>query len=180
MDMPVDPNEPTYCLCHQVSYGEMIGCDNPECPIEWFHFACVGLNTKPKGRWYCPKCGPPPTAEKKRKWPTALSEESSSTGTVWRHRRTNDATTPRGKATPPEIVYAFLAERAFRSKWWVESGKRWGILISNVKEWAENNNATIIFNDISDNYYISSNKCVCIICIFISFRLGLARGLGQF
>lgn len=30
LDMPVDPNEPTYCLCHQVSYGEMIGCDNPE------------------------------------------------------------------------------------------------------------------------------------------------------
>ena len=29
-DMPVDPNEPTYCLCHQVSYGEMIGCDNPD------------------------------------------------------------------------------------------------------------------------------------------------------
>jgi len=28
LDMPVDPNEPTYCLCHQVSYGEMIGCDN--------------------------------------------------------------------------------------------------------------------------------------------------------
>lgn len=30
LDMPVDPNEPTYCLCHQVSYGEMIGCDNPD------------------------------------------------------------------------------------------------------------------------------------------------------
>ena len=30
LDMPVDPNEPTYCLCHQVSYGEMIGCDNTE------------------------------------------------------------------------------------------------------------------------------------------------------
>lgn len=27
LDMPVDPNEPTYCLCHQVSYGEMIACD---------------------------------------------------------------------------------------------------------------------------------------------------------
>ena len=25
VDMPVDPNEPTYCLCQQVSYGEMIG-----------------------------------------------------------------------------------------------------------------------------------------------------------
>jgi len=63
LDMPVDPNEPTYCLCHQVSYGEMIGCDNPDCPIEWFHFACVGLTTKPKGKWFCPRC----TAERKRK-----------------------------------------------------------------------------------------------------------------
>ncbi|GAB6019761.1 hypothetical protein CHUAL_001311 [Chamberlinius hualienensis] len=63
LDMPVDPNEPTYCLCHQVSYGEMIGCDNPDCPIEWFHFACVGLTSKPKGKWYCPKCSP----ERKKK-----------------------------------------------------------------------------------------------------------------
>jgi hypothetical protein len=30
LDMPVDPNEPTYCVCNQVSYGEMIGCDNPD------------------------------------------------------------------------------------------------------------------------------------------------------
>ncbi|XP_031621200.1 inhibitor of growth protein 4 isoform X2 [Contarinia nasturtii] len=56
LDMPVDPNEPTYCVCQQVSYGEMIGCDNTDCPIEWFHFACVGLTTKPKGKWFCPKC----------------------------------------------------------------------------------------------------------------------------
>lgn len=56
LDMPVDPNEPTYCLCHQVSYGEMIGCDNQDCPIEWFHFGCVGLSSKPKGKWFCPKC----------------------------------------------------------------------------------------------------------------------------
>lgn len=63
LDMPVDPNEPTYCLCHQVSYGEMIGCDNPDCPIEWFHFACVGLTTKPKGKWFCPKC----IADRKKK-----------------------------------------------------------------------------------------------------------------
>lgn len=58
IDMPVDPNEPTYCICQQVSYGEMIGCDNPECPIEWFHFGCIALTTKPKGKWYCPKCLP--------------------------------------------------------------------------------------------------------------------------
>jgi len=48
LDMPVDPNEPTYCLCHQVSYGEMIGCDNNDCLIEWFHFGCVGLTTNPR------------------------------------------------------------------------------------------------------------------------------------
>ncbi|XP_060853817.1 inhibitor of growth protein 4-like [Rhopalosiphum padi] len=55
-DMPVDPNEPTYCLCNQVSYGKMVGCDNPDCPIEWFHFECVKLTTKPKGKWFCSKC----------------------------------------------------------------------------------------------------------------------------
>ena len=27
---PLDPDEPTYCLCKQVSFGEMIGCDNEE------------------------------------------------------------------------------------------------------------------------------------------------------
>ncbi|XP_062850822.1 inhibitor of growth protein 2 isoform X2 [Trichomycterus rosablanca] len=56
VEFNVDPNEPTYCLCEQVSYGEMIGCDNEQCPIEWFHFSCVGLTYKPKGKWYCPKC----------------------------------------------------------------------------------------------------------------------------
>lgn len=52
----IDPDEPTYCLCDQISYGEMIMCDNDLCPIEWFHFSCVTLTTKPKGKWFCPKC----------------------------------------------------------------------------------------------------------------------------
>ncbi|KAF0307714.1 Inhibitor of growth protein 4 [Amphibalanus amphitrite] len=56
LDMPVDPNEPTYCLCNQVSYGDMVGCDNPDCPIEWFHFSCVGLTSSPRGKWFCPRC----------------------------------------------------------------------------------------------------------------------------
>eukprot|EP00252_Welwitschia_mirabilis_P026338 TRINITY_DN8626_c0_g1_i1.p1 TRINITY_DN8626_c0_g1~~TRINITY_DN8626_c0_g1_i1.p1 ORF type:complete len:231 (-),score=55.07 TRINITY_DN8626_c0_g1_i1:745-1437(-) len=56
LDLPVDPNEPTYCFCNQVSYGEMIACDNPECKIEWFHFGCVGIKERPKGKWYCPNC----------------------------------------------------------------------------------------------------------------------------
>lgn len=53
---PVDPDEPTYCLCGQISFGEMICCDNTNCPLEWFHFQCVQLTTKPKGKWYCPQC----------------------------------------------------------------------------------------------------------------------------
>lgn len=55
-ELPVDPNEPTYCICNQVSWGEMIACDNPDCKIEWFHFQCVGLKEHPKGKWYCPSC----------------------------------------------------------------------------------------------------------------------------
>lgn len=34
MDMPVDPNEPTYCICSQVSFGEMIACDNEDWYVE--------------------------------------------------------------------------------------------------------------------------------------------------
>lgn len=29
-DMPIDPNEPLYCYCQQISYGEMVACDNTD------------------------------------------------------------------------------------------------------------------------------------------------------
>jgi len=65
---PIDPDEPTYCSCQQVSFGEMVGCDNDDCPIEWYHFSCVGLTTKPKGKWYCPECrGDKPTVRRQDK-----------------------------------------------------------------------------------------------------------------
>ncbi|KAK5581092.1 hypothetical protein RB653_001120 [Dictyostelium firmibasis] len=54
LDLAIDPNEPTYCFCNRVSFGEMVGCENPDCKIEWFHFECVGLTSTPKGKWYCP------------------------------------------------------------------------------------------------------------------------------
>ena len=57
---PIDPYEPKYCICNQVSFGRMIACDNPQCPIEWFHFACVKLEEEPKGKWFCEKCRPTP------------------------------------------------------------------------------------------------------------------------
>lgn len=28
IDMPIDPNEPIFCLCQNVSYGKMIMCDD--------------------------------------------------------------------------------------------------------------------------------------------------------
>ncbi|KAM0746044.1 hypothetical protein T439DRAFT_330027 [Meredithblackwellia eburnea MCA 4105] len=57
-DMPVDPNEPTYCYCNQVSFGSMVGCDNDDCTREWFHLGCVGLEAPPEEdeKWYCADC----------------------------------------------------------------------------------------------------------------------------
>ncbi|CDO69121.1 hypothetical protein BN946_scf185042.g23 [Trametes cinnabarina] len=76
-EMPPDPNEPRYCFCNQVSFGDMIACDNPTCAREWvgtqvvgitmnlltsavtctqFHIGCVGLTKIPKGNWYCREC----------------------------------------------------------------------------------------------------------------------------
>lgn len=51
-----DKDEPLYCFCQQVSYGEMVACDGENCPFEWFHMDCVGLEEPPKGAWYCEDC----------------------------------------------------------------------------------------------------------------------------
>ncbi|KAI9469430.1 inhibitor of growth proteins N-terminal histone-binding-domain-containing protein [Coemansia mojavensis] len=55
-EMPIDPNEPRYCYCQQVSYGEMVACDDDNCEIEWFHLGCVDLKAPPKGQWFCRDC----------------------------------------------------------------------------------------------------------------------------
>ncbi|KAI0482379.1 inhibitor of growth proteins N-terminal histone-binding-domain-containing protein [Xylariaceae sp. FL0804] len=55
-DEEEDEEGKKYCLCQHVSYGDMVACDNPDCPYEWFHWTCVGLKSEPEGRWYCPAC----------------------------------------------------------------------------------------------------------------------------
>ena len=45
-----------YCVCHSVSYGNMVACDNDDCPNEWFHWSCVGVSREPVGKWFCPDC----------------------------------------------------------------------------------------------------------------------------
>lgn len=60
-DLAVDPAEPVYCTCQRVSFGDMVACENDACPIEWYHYECVGLppGQQPKGKWYCSLCKPP-------------------------------------------------------------------------------------------------------------------------
>lgn len=54
-----------YCICQKLSYGEMIACDNPECPYQWFHLPCVNLKQPLPESWFCDLCirkmGPPAT-----------------------------------------------------------------------------------------------------------------------
>ena len=49
-EMEVGEDEPTYCYCNNVSYGEMVGCDSDTCEREWFHLECVGLKVAPVGK----------------------------------------------------------------------------------------------------------------------------------
>lgn len=55
-DFLIDPNEPVYCICKKVAFGEMISCDDEECEIEWFHYPCVNLSRTPKDKWICSAC----------------------------------------------------------------------------------------------------------------------------
>ncbi|KAK6006213.1 hypothetical protein QM012_006623 [Aureobasidium pullulans] len=57
-DELIDPDEPRYCICGDVSHGTMIACDNDSCELEWFHLECVGLTELPgrRAKWYCPIC----------------------------------------------------------------------------------------------------------------------------
>ncbi|KAL1749178.1 hypothetical protein HDZ31DRAFT_79039 [Schizophyllum fasciatum] len=51
-----DEDKKTYCYCNQVSFGDMVGCDNADCPKQWYHLSCVGLDEAPEGDWYCNEC----------------------------------------------------------------------------------------------------------------------------
>lgn len=43
--IPIDPNEPRYCTCNRVSYGEMIACENEKVclSISWSSFVLIML-----------------------------------------------------------------------------------------------------------------------------------------
>mmetsp|Transcript_3840 Transcript_3840/g.5629 ORF Transcript_3840/g.5629 Transcript_3840/m.5629 type:complete len:253 (-) Transcript_3840:92-850(-) len=54
----VPAGEPLYCVCKRPSFGKMVGCENDDCEIAWYHFECVGLEEQPPEdtKWYCPTC----------------------------------------------------------------------------------------------------------------------------
>ena len=54
---PVSLNRERFCYCREGESGEMIACDNNDCPFKWFHYACLQMNSAPRSRkWYCPDC----------------------------------------------------------------------------------------------------------------------------
>ena len=59
------------CTCRGPSQDDMIACHNPDCPVQWYHYACVGLKRAPRGKWFCPDCreaqAPTKTAGKGKK-----------------------------------------------------------------------------------------------------------------
>jgi hypothetical protein len=57
-EVAADEDSQVYCFCQQVSFGEMVACDNESCQREWFHLPCVGLSSPPQGTWYCDDCLP--------------------------------------------------------------------------------------------------------------------------
>ncbi|KAI0049672.1 hypothetical protein FA95DRAFT_815928 [Auriscalpium vulgare] len=68
---PVDPNEPRYCYCGGVSYGDMVACDGENCQREWFHLACAALNELPASseKWFCQDCQVKPERHSTRRRP---------------------------------------------------------------------------------------------------------------
>ena len=57
IDNSIAITEPMFCYCKGPFKSDMVGCDNPECPYQWFHFSCLGiLNALKAKKWYCPDC----------------------------------------------------------------------------------------------------------------------------
>ena len=53
-----DTTKEVYCICKGIDDGRrMVMCENDDCKSgTWFHFECMNLTRKPRGKWYCPVC----------------------------------------------------------------------------------------------------------------------------
>ena len=60
------------CICGREGSGDWIGCDSGSCPVQWYHWECVGITKEPVGDWVCPRCSAgaskvPPKVRKPRR-----------------------------------------------------------------------------------------------------------------
>jgi len=50
-------SEESWCYCKlPAEEDDMIGRDDKNCKIGWFHLKCLRITKVPKGKWYCPDC----------------------------------------------------------------------------------------------------------------------------
>jgi len=46
-----------FCYCGgPEDIDDMIGCDNENCKLQWYHLGCLKIKCVPKGKWFCPEC----------------------------------------------------------------------------------------------------------------------------
>ena len=63
-----DEDDPgTWCYCQESKGGDMVGCDNKNCAIKWFHVSCLQMAAVPSGKWFCPTCHPTQGVQKAKK-----------------------------------------------------------------------------------------------------------------
>ncbi|KAL1284201.1 Inhibitor of growth protein [Trichinella pseudospiralis] len=68
VDLSIPKVDPVYCICQKVMQDSMVACDGEDCQYQWFHFKCVNVLSKPRGKWYCPDCrGDRPNVPKVKK-----------------------------------------------------------------------------------------------------------------
>ena len=50
-------DEEVWCYCQKfIPDTTLIGCDNNNCKVQWFHMTCIGLDVAPTDSWFCPTC----------------------------------------------------------------------------------------------------------------------------
>ena len=55
------------CTCqNQNNISATVNCSDKSCIIKTYHLVCLGLETKPKGKWFCPYCSRKKTRGKKK------------------------------------------------------------------------------------------------------------------
>ena len=57
-DLDSTSQDGPWCYCQQDRTDQMVGCDNKDCLIQWFHLPCLNLTVEqlPFGDWFCPEC----------------------------------------------------------------------------------------------------------------------------